>query len=266
MTALLDDPASRVAALKCLSTDELQGNIAELAFRACNLLMQRACLQLAARSAAVMSCQKEMSLSRVHQSSTLRCSCTTFPRYAATQPSQGCRSVIAKCRHSDTADLLHAPVSSASHPDDISAGKPSEILSCKMLFGKRSCTLVCHRTDKDTSKNDMQAVSKIEGLEACARLEQLWLTESEIQVIEGLQGCTQLRRLYLYSNQIPAIQGLEKFSQLEVLSSKCNCTQMSRLYTNLISTAQALNSLVHLRCCILVITVLSTDSTMLTSL
>ena len=61
-----------------------------------------------------------------------------------------------------------------------------------------------------------QAVCKIEGLEACPSLEQLWLTENEIQVIEGLDQSVQLRRLYLYSNHISRIQGLDSLCRLEV--------------------------------------------------
>ena len=61
-----------------------------------------------------------------------------------------------------------------------------------------------------------QAVSKLEGLDACIMLEQLWLTENAIQVIEGLDDCTKMQRLYLYSNHISSIQGLDRLTNLEV--------------------------------------------------
>ncbi|KAK9829835.1 hypothetical protein WJX72_008166 [[Myrmecia] bisecta] len=62
-----------------------------------------------------------------------------------------------------------------------------------------------------------QTLSKIENLDGCAHLEQLWLTENEICHISGLDRLTKLRQLYLYSNHISRIENLEALTQLEVL-------------------------------------------------
>ena len=118
------------------------------------------------------------------------------------------------------------------------------ISAATCCFVKEAARTPAQGRQELTEQNYMQAVSKIEGLEACARLEQLWLTENEIQVIEGLEGCIQLRRLYLYSNQISAIQGLENLSQLEVLPSECQCTNSG---TACICTATSFQQIQNLK-------------------
>jgi Leucine-rich repeat (LRR) protein len=80
-----------------------------------------------------------------------------------------------------------------------------------------------------------QRFSSISGLEACPKLEELWICETQvkvrqdlimvqlvlmvsiIQVIEGLHNCRNLIRLHLYSNSITNIDGLGSLHKLEKL-------------------------------------------------
>jgi len=107
------------------------------------------------------------------------------------------------------ADVLYASLPSFKKPNDIPTGmttpKTSLLLAHCRLQTLQYCTELL-----------AQAVSKIEGLEGCPCLEQLWLNENEIKAIQGLDLCPQLRRLYLYSNRITAIQGLGALHKLEV--------------------------------------------------
>jgi Leucine-rich repeat (LRR) protein len=61
-----------------------------------------------------------------------------------------------------------------------------------------------------------QGIKKIEGLQSCLELEQVWLLENKISRIQGLDHLTCLRELYLYSNQLTAIEGIAKLTTLTV--------------------------------------------------
>ncbi|XP_053331520.1 leucine-rich repeat-containing protein 9 [Spea bombifrons] len=62
-----------------------------------------------------------------------------------------------------------------------------------------------------------QHIERIEGLESCRSLQELWVTECRLTEIEGLQHCPQLKKLYLYHNDISKIEGLGPLTELEVL-------------------------------------------------
>ena len=66
-------------------------------------------------------------------------------------------------------------------------------------------------------KVTQQTISKVEGLGALRRLEELWFTEMQLAKIQGLEGCTQLRRLFLHGNRIRRMEGLGALEQLETL-------------------------------------------------
>ena len=83
-----------------------------------------------------------------------------------------------------------------------------------------------------------QSINKIEHLNYCTKLKELWLCESNIEVccwpnvnivkqpvlylfcvqrIEGLTYIKHLRRLFLYDNKIKRIENIGHFLDLEVL-------------------------------------------------
>ncbi|CAK0831117.1 unnamed protein product, partial [Prorocentrum cordatum] len=63
-----------------------------------------------------------------------------------------------------------------------------------------------------------QAITRLEGVDACPNLERLQLNENQIERIEGLQNCRRLKKLYLCTNSIDEIgDGLNGLDQLEVL-------------------------------------------------
>ena len=62
-----------------------------------------------------------------------------------------------------------------------------------------------------------QGIARIEGLDACPALEELWVAEAALACISGLDGSPRLRRLFLHSNRIPVIEGLDALTVLEVL-------------------------------------------------
>uniref|UniRef100_A0A8C5N450 Leucine rich repeat containing 9 n=1 Tax=Leptobrachium leishanense TaxID=445787 RepID=A0A8C5N450_9ANUR len=61
-----------------------------------------------------------------------------------------------------------------------------------------------------------QTIQRIDGLESCQCLLDLWIAECHLTKIEGLH-CKKLRKLYLYDNSIAKIEGLETLPMLEVL-------------------------------------------------
>ena len=63
-----------------------------------------------------------------------------------------------------------------------------------------------------------QGIARIEGLDACPALEELWVAEAALARISGLGGCPRLRRLFLHSNRITVMEGLDALTMLEVLA------------------------------------------------
>ncbi|KAM8921171.1 leucine-rich repeat-containing protein 9 [Pelodytes ibericus] len=62
-----------------------------------------------------------------------------------------------------------------------------------------------------------QKIQRIDGLESCQLLQELWITECHLTKIEELYHCVNLKKLYLYHNNIANIEGLETLTKLEVL-------------------------------------------------
>jgi Leucine-rich repeat (LRR) protein len=79
-------------------------------------------------------------------------------------------------------------------------------------------------------------ISRLEGLEDCAALEELSLEENRVVVIEGLQRLTMLKKLDLGKNRIARIENLAPFLgeavQVEPMKS-----ELTAPGTNLLTSA-----------------------------
>ncbi|XP_062851756.1 leucine-rich repeat-containing protein 9 isoform X2 [Trichomycterus rosablanca] len=62
-----------------------------------------------------------------------------------------------------------------------------------------------------------QNIQRIQGLEECPLLKELWVAECQLSEMSGLQSCVQLQKLYLYDNKISEITELESLINLDVL-------------------------------------------------
>lgn len=107
-----------------------------------------------------------------------------------------------------------------------------------------------------------QSVKRIEALDCCPLLEELWVAECHLTVrlsfcvmfsvtskkekknnwtllalfiflqeISGLQNCRQLVKLYLYDNQIREIKNLALQTNLEILWLNKNCINRIQVWT-----------------------------------
>lgn len=65
-------------------------------------------------------------------------------------------------------------------------------------------------------------IPKLDGIEKCVNLEELYLYEGLIQT-EKLSGLTKLRKLYIDSNSIYELDGLEQLVELRELDVSNNC-------------------------------------------
>ncbi|XP_052269181.1 leucine-rich repeat-containing protein 9-like isoform X5 [Dreissena polymorpha] len=64
---------------------------------------------------------------------------------------------------------------------------------------------------------NQSGLQRIEGLNSCPKLTELWVCECAIQKIEQVHYLKHLHKLYLYSNKIRVIENLEALTELEVL-------------------------------------------------
>lgn len=62
-----------------------------------------------------------------------------------------------------------------------------------------------------------QMIVKIEGLEYCPDLKEVWIAECQLKAICGLEKNKKISRLYLYDNQIEKMENLSHLQSLDVL-------------------------------------------------
>ncbi|XP_037394804.1 leucine-rich repeat-containing protein 9 [Pygocentrus nattereri] len=68
-----------------------------------------------------------------------------------------------------------------------------------------------------------QSITKIQSLDSCPSLTELWVAECQLKEISGLENCLQLQKLFLYDNKISKISSLELLINLQVLWLNSNC-------------------------------------------
>ncbi|XP_039271513.2 leucine-rich repeat-containing protein 9-like [Styela clava] len=62
-----------------------------------------------------------------------------------------------------------------------------------------------------------QTISKIENLEHCPELRELWIAECQLKTIHGLENNKRISKLYLYDNQIEKIENIAHLHALDIL-------------------------------------------------
>eukprot|EP00959_Pyramimonas_sp_CCMP1952_P346238 7251715-Pyramimonas_sp.AAC.2 len=62
-----------------------------------------------------------------------------------------------------------------------------------------------------------QSLDKIESLESCTNLENVWVIETAVDKLAGLEHNLNIKNLYLYSNKIKRIENLSHLTKLERL-------------------------------------------------
>jgi len=110
----------------------------------------------------------------------------------------------------------------------------------------------------DLSKNGIESIAEIEGLDKLLKLKSLILSDNKISKIEGIETLVNLQRLSLSNNYITKIEGLEcleklvevglsrnKIARIEGLEHLGNLAEL-KLFGNQISIIEGLDALHHL--------------------
>jgi Leucine-rich repeat (LRR) protein len=128
-----------------------------------------------------------------------------------------CSAAIALTRSSSSSS------SSSSDSDSLSVPVFDEIEELEVYLTRLSSMKVfCVFRNLRILRVLNQCISRIEGLERCTQLQELWLPGNDITVIEGLDHCTALHTLILNENKIASVQGLSHLKQLTVLDLHAN--------------------------------------------